>query len=557
MDYFKLLNLETEPFSNSPDPAYFFQSRQHQGCLQQLELSLRLRRGLCVVIGDVGTGKTTLCRQIIRKFSEEETETHLILDPSFSSPSEFLLKVAEMFLGRKPAGSANDWQLKEIIKHALFQKGVDEDKTIILIIDEGQKIPLFCLEILREFLNYETNEYKLLQIAIFAQKEFEYTLNEHANLADRINLKYFLGPINFRDLRALIRYRIKKSSPKGAKIPALFTLPALWAIYRASGGYPRKIINLCHQSLLAMIIQNRSKVGWPVVRSCFKRTHTEPPKRWLSIATAVSLVFLLVVLTAGIAPDLSELRLPWPSSELKKANLHKQSRIIRIPIPKPERRVETALPKGPAIATESDRNVRDDMLSENEKSASEENRTPVVIEEVIPASHAENLVKKVGYPPTLGKVTLMPNETLWRLTEKVYGEFKKEYFKILMGANPKITDPDLVAIGQRISVPAIPMKPRISAEKCWWVEINNTDDLDTAVDFLRSYPEDAPLIRSIPYWNDHEGFHVSVLLRKHFADETSARHQLSKLPFSMAVKGKLLSRWDASTVFFADPYLIQ
>ncbi|MBW2200522.1 MAG: transposase, partial [Deltaproteobacteria bacterium] len=68
MDYFKILNLNREPFSNSPDPEYFFQSRQHLGCLQKVELALRLRRGLNVVIGDIGTGKTTLCRQLIRRF---------------------------------------------------------------------------------------------------------------------------------------------------------------------------------------------------------------------------------------------------------------------------------------------------------------------------------------------------------------------------------------------------------------------------------------------------------------------------------------------------------
>ena len=72
MDYFSILNLNKEPFSNSPDPEYFFQSRQHYGCLQKIELSLRLRRGLNVVIGDVGAGKTTLCRQLIRRFAGDE-----------------------------------------------------------------------------------------------------------------------------------------------------------------------------------------------------------------------------------------------------------------------------------------------------------------------------------------------------------------------------------------------------------------------------------------------------------------------------------------------------
>jgi general secretion pathway protein A len=159
MDYFSIINLKKEPFSNSPDPEFFFQSRQHLACLQKLELSIRLRRGLNVVIGDVGTGKTTLCRHIIRRFAAENTtETHLILDPNFSGPIEFLNTFTEMLGVAELASNADEWQVKEIIKQYLFRKGMDEDKRVVLIIDEGQKIPLFCLEILREFLNYETGQ---------------------------------------------------------------------------------------------------------------------------------------------------------------------------------------------------------------------------------------------------------------------------------------------------------------------------------------------------------------------------------------------------------------
>ena len=101
MDYFSILNLNKEPFSNSPDPDYFFDSQQHVSCLQKLELSLRLKRGLNVVIGEVGTGKTTLCRQLLRRFSEDaDVESHLMLDPYFGTPHEFLLTVAECWVGK-------------------------------------------------------------------------------------------------------------------------------------------------------------------------------------------------------------------------------------------------------------------------------------------------------------------------------------------------------------------------------------------------------------------------------------------------------------------------
>jgi len=98
MDYFEILNLIKEPFSNSPDPDFFFESNQHVGCLHKLELAIRMRRGLNTVIGEVGTGKTTLCRQLIRRFeNDEKTRAHLILDPYFSNEKEFLKYVAALF----------------------------------------------------------------------------------------------------------------------------------------------------------------------------------------------------------------------------------------------------------------------------------------------------------------------------------------------------------------------------------------------------------------------------------------------------------------------------
>ncbi len=102
-----------------------------------------------------------------------------------------------MIVGKAVSGDDTQ-QNKERIKHHLFQKGVEEKKTVILIIYEGQKLPVFCLEILREFLNYETNDHKLLQIVLFAQEEFQEILDRHANLADRVNLIQRLPQKNYQ-----------------------------------------------------------------------------------------------------------------------------------------------------------------------------------------------------------------------------------------------------------------------------------------------------------------------------------------------------------------------
>ncbi|MEJ2039826.1 MAG: AAA family ATPase [Desulfosarcinaceae bacterium] len=267
MDYYRLLQLEREPFSNSPDPEYFFQSQQHRGCLQKLELALRLKRGLNVILGDVGTGKTTLCRELIRKLGgEEQFETHLILDPGEETPKAFLLAIADMICPAPLERQLSESEIKEQIKRILFEKGVNQGKTVILIIDEGQKIAPANVEILRELLNYETNDYKLLQIVLFAQQEFSETLDQQANFADRVNLLYRLSPMSFRDSCRMIRHRLKLAS-RSPKPLNLFTRPGLWAIYLASRGYPRRIIHICHQGMLAMIIQNKTHAGWATIRS--------------------------------------------------------------------------------------------------------------------------------------------------------------------------------------------------------------------------------------------------------------------------------------------------
>lgn len=297
MDYFHILNLSQEPFSNSPDPGFLFQSRQHRRCLQEIELSLRLRRGLNIIVGEVGAGKTTLCRHLIRQLSTDPAlETHLLLDPHFVSEEQFLKTVAGMLTGNLPEAPGDTLVIKEEIKGALFQKGVEEGKTVILVIDEGQKLPAFCLETLREFLNYETNTHKLLQIVIFAQNELEHTLRERTNFADRISLFYPLGPLDFKDTRALIHHRLAIAGGRITKSP-LFSLPALWAVYRATGGVPRKIIHLCHRCLLTLIVQNETRVGWGLVRTAAHRAfslQTPYRKRW---AIAVPLA---VLVTAGV-----------------------------------------------------------------------------------------------------------------------------------------------------------------------------------------------------------------------------------------------------------------
>lgn len=571
MDYFSILSLDREPFSNSPDPEYFYHSRQHLDCLQKLELSLHLRRGLNVIIGDVGTGKTTLCRQIIRRFAQrKEVETHLILDPVFKDGPDFLATVARLLSGKRPPEEASDWQVKEFIKNSLFRKGVDQKKITVLIIDEGQKIPSYCLEILREFLNYETNDYKLLQIVIFAQTEFESVIRNHPNFADRISLRHFLKALSFSDTRMMIRFRLEKSSTSKQNLD-LFTLPALIAVYRATGGFPRKIINLCHQCILAMIIQNRSKVGWGTVRRCSERVFHIRPRRWPHWASAVGLLAVLAAVgwwqswppfkpvwqepiaapvhqtparipAAPAAPPAAEAAIvPAPSPTAAEAAPAAAAALAPTPLPEPATppsappAAEPAPPAPAALAA----------------------ALALQPAEPPPAAVALPRTGLPGAPPEyLGKIAIQRNETVSGLIHKIYGQYSNRHFRAIIIANPQIEDPDRILVGQRIQLPALAATIKPSNREAWWVKVRETDSLQEAFDLIRNHPDTAPPLRLIAYWQPGPGTRFAVVLRQFFANPQTAEMQLRLLPVGLGATSGIVSAWGEDAVFFSDPYYV-
>ena len=572
MDYFSILNLKQEPFSNSPDPDFFFHSREHLECLQKLELSLLLRRGLNVIIGDVGTGKTTLCRQLIRRFARrDEIETHLVLDPYFVDALEFLSSVGQMILGPNVKLGSSEWQIKEQIKQYLFERGVKHNKTTVLIIDEGQKIPVFCLELLREFLNYETNEYKLLQIIIFAQKEFENTIKKYANFADRINLYHYLKPLNFRDTRLMIKYRLEKSKDTNKRID-IFSYPSLYAIYRHSGGYPRKIIHLCHHCVLAMIVKNRSNVSYALVRSCIKRIFHKEPVRWKGAVAAAGIAALAAIFLLAFVPrDRLETLLPGKIVDKLSILQLRPTASPGISQPAPpfaannsastQETPDDVVQAAGAVADTSDSTPEQFQAPESDAAVVEEQTQLAAMEKNPPASIQSTPEAQIEsessetYDQMLGNITLKHNETLSRVIQKVYGRYNSKYFRSLILANPDIVDPDQVEIGQTIYLPAIPAAVPPGKEKTWWILIEEADSLETAYDYLRLYPEQAPAARLIPYWNRQSGIRFAVVLKEYFYDETSALQHLEKMPPGLFSQGKVSTLGDESTVYFADPFL--
>ena len=382
----------------------------------------------------------------------------------------------------------SEWQLKENIKDYLFKKGVDEKKIVVLIIDEGQKLPDFCLEILREFLNYETNENKLLQIVIFGQPEFQQTLNRLENVSDRVNLIYMLDPLNYHETREMIQFRLTQAGEPGYT-PELFTRPGLLAIYMATGGYPRKVITLCHQVILALIIQNRSKAGWFLVRSCADRL-ASAGKTWRSR----SLRWVPGMLVAFAALLIYFLVRPVTTDSVK--------------TPDPPR------------------------------------------QEIAQKSTAVQEPVQYQKPDLMGKLALKNGRTIWWMLTDFYGEYNESIFRSVAMANPHIKNLSRVQAGEMIHLPALPVEKSPLPEDRYWVQIAASTNLEETYELYRTYKPGLPSLLFLPYWNPRQGMVFAIVLKDGFPDETTARQRITRLPAALASGAGVMKSPQQDTVFY-------
>jgi general secretion pathway protein A len=257
------------PFNITPDPRFLYLSATHQEALQHLKYGVTERKGFIVLIGEVGCGKTTLCRRFLNELDPARYDTALILNPRVTETQ--MLKAILTELGEtKLARSQHD--LVAQVNRVLLER-IGRGRDIVLIVDEAQNLSFEVLEQIRLLSNLETDQQKLLQTVLLGQPELKAVLarQELRQLRQRILVHYELQPLSATDMQHYIQHRLTLAGGTGR--PA-FTGWAMRALYRASQGVPRIVNNLCDKALLAAFIRDADTVNYWDVRRAVRETRT-------------------------------------------------------------------------------------------------------------------------------------------------------------------------------------------------------------------------------------------------------------------------------------------
>lgn len=265
--YEQFYGLREKPFALTPDTDFFYRDQAHQEALNVLKVALHSGEGFVQVIGDVGTGKTLLCRQLLHML--QDTHATAYLPNPLLTPVELYRAIAED-LELDIASKTTAQQFHKAIFTALIRLK-KAGRPLVVLIDEAQVMPLKSLEALRLLSNLETQKDKLLHIFFFAQPEFEQRLAKDnlRQLRQRITFTYTLKPLPANDLAAYLDHRLRVAGYQGN---SLFTPAAVKLLYRASGGVPRVINLLAHKALMVGYGKGVKRVTPRMVGAAIKDT---------------------------------------------------------------------------------------------------------------------------------------------------------------------------------------------------------------------------------------------------------------------------------------------
>ncbi|MBI4558026.1 MAG: AAA family ATPase [Candidatus Hydrogenedentes bacterium] len=304
--YEAFYGLAEKPFNLTPDPRFLYLSEKHKEAFAHLLFGIKNRSGFVMVSGEIGTGKTTICRTLLNQL-DPDTEVAFIFNPCLS-PEELLRKINEDF-GIDSRAETLKGLIDELNAYLLDRNA--SGKNCVLVIDEAQNLTPAVLEQVRLLSNLETETQKLLQIVLIGQPELAQHLQlpELRQLNQRITARYHLKPLNFEETIQYIAYRLRVA---GGRRKLHFTRPALKAVFRLSDGTPRVINAICDRALLIGYTRETREIAKPIIRQAAREIRGErvgQTKRsyvWKYVPTPTLLAAAILIVLAG-----NFLVMPW------------------------------------------------------------------------------------------------------------------------------------------------------------------------------------------------------------------------------------------------------
>ena len=306
--YEEYYGFSEKPFSLTPDPKYLYKSASHANAFELLQYAIRRREGFVVITGDIGTGKTTLCRALLDQV-DRKTFTALVLNPFLAE--EDLLRLILQEFGVVSRDEIKRGRLAGVTKQELIET-LNEfllslralGAQALLIVDEAQNLPLHVLEQVRILSNLETEKEKLLQIVLVGQSNLKDLLRkpELRQLDQRVSIRYDLKPLSAEETAAYVQHRL---SVAGGGAAVAFAPKALARLHRFTGGIPRLINLLCDRALLAGYSAHTNRITPAHVDAAASALELERPRvairTWLRQRFAAFAAGMTVagLLTAG------------------------------------------------------------------------------------------------------------------------------------------------------------------------------------------------------------------------------------------------------------------
>ncbi|MEA1877599.1 MAG: AAA family ATPase [Bacteroidota bacterium] len=256
--YLDYWGFEKFPFDNVPDPDFFYASEPHKEGLTRLIYAAEMRKGCAMLAGDIGCGKTTMSKVFLKRISEQRYDVAIISNPSMG-PKQLLQEVLYKF--KITDIPENKFEiLREL--HNKLTENMRKNKETILIIDEAQLLSKETMEEIRLLLNFQLSNRFLLTAFLLGQPELIENIKRVKALEQRIAIRYFLKPFNFKETIKYILFRQKKAG--GRK--NVYTRQAIEMVYKHSNGMPRSINNFCDMALLVGFGQKTKMITSAVIR---------------------------------------------------------------------------------------------------------------------------------------------------------------------------------------------------------------------------------------------------------------------------------------------------